>query len=119
MEKTNKDYWKLSSRNFFGLSVATALFQVYAYIGYSNMSAQLGNPGQALPISDLIVSIVLVLLLIFIGILFKKRNPLAIYIAYIFIGLSLVLNILMSLNIIAILIGLYVLYFVYKAQKSL
>lgn len=117
MENLPKDYWKLSSRNFIGIGILLITSQVYLYMASSRVINQFGNDGKNLLIYEFITTSVLIVVMFVIGILFRKHNRFAVHLAYLFIGVLLVLNII-NLNIVGVLLAVYVLYFVYKAQKS-
>jgi hypothetical protein len=110
-----KDYWIKAYREFFALGVFVTLISAGLWFAWFNKAEFLQE--FEIGVMFLAQTSVIALLWLTLGVAFKKRKSWAVKFGYILVGLLLLLSIYL-LNPIAILIGAYFLWVIYKAQKQ-
>ncbi len=115
MEQNKKDRWNIAYKNFVQISYFGGFFAFLLLVLYVVKFEWIK---EFISIDILIVSLVTPFAWYYLAQLFKKRDKKAISLSYIFLAILFAWSFFYGINIVMILIFGYLLYIVYKANKS-
>ncbi len=110
-----KDAWWVAYKNFLHVSYFGVFLTVLLTVLFFVNTAETKG---LISLKSIIATLIFTVVWYYLAQKFKKREKSAVSFGYIFLIITLVLNLISGINIIVILISLYFLYLVYKASKS-